>query len=211
MINKSTNDDSLTGAFEAFLSSIKKRMENCIPCKITAINPERTKVSVQPMIMIISRDASQIKRSEIKGIHVNTFGAGDTLISFPIKVGDLGWIEASDRDIGLFLQSFGNSAPPSKRMHSFSDARFIPDIMHNFAIAEEDSAALTIQNRDGTTKIALDQNEIRITSSGVVKINGGTVDESGNFITSGGISLDNHTHPYTWSDPAGSGNTGEPS
>jgi len=44
----------------------------------------------------------------------------------------------------------------------------------------------------------------------------GNVNISGNLITTGEVTgngkvLSTHTHPYTWTDPAGSGNTGVPS
>jgi galactokinase len=62
-------------------------------------------------------------------------------------------------------------------MHSFSDARFIPDIMTNITINnEEDSTALVIQNRSGTVKIAVDENAIRVKNNNVsININNDSV------------------------------------
>lgn len=143
------------------LAAAKRAVEVSIPCVVTKVI-SRTKVHVRPLIKIVARDGTSMERHIIEGLPVFTSGAGDKFISFPVAVGDIGWIDACDRDISLFLQSYENVEPPTSRMHSFSDARFIPDIMTNITIAEEDATAMVIQTRNGAVKIALDDSEIRI-------------------------------------------------
>lgn len=217
MINSETNNDLLSGAFKMLIEAVKKETENSLPCRVVSVNAERTRVTVEPMIKIVGRDTSQVDRAEIKGLPVFTMGGGDTFISFPIKAGDFGWIDASDRDISLFLQSYGKSEPLTGRKHSFSDARFIPDIMRSFTISGDDSSALVISTKDGAHKIAIDQSGIRHTSSANIDVNGATVTPSGDVVTASGVSLDEfkaeydaHGHPYSWTDPGGSGTTGTP-
>lgn len=189
------DEDVLTGAFNVLSKYINKKMQNSLPVKVTWVSSDRKKVNVKPQIMIVGTDGATVERGEIKGVPVSHDGAGGFLVSFNISIGDLGWIDASDRDISLFIQSYSESKPNTKRMHSFSDSRFIPDIMTNFAIAEEDSSAMVIQNRAGNVKVALDENEIRITKDGITfvlsgntitgvapggfDLNGFTIDESG--------------------------------
>ncbi len=186
-----------------------KKIEKSLPCIVKEISGDRKTVTVQPLIKIIDRNGESTERQSYISIPVVNMGAGDILISFPIVVGDLGWIDASDRDISLFLQSYSAESPGSRRMHSFSDARFIPDIMTNFSIDSEDSEALVIQNRAGTVKIAMDD-EIRIvnnsvnvtvdgssvsgTAPGGFNFNGATIDADGNITTAAGVSLDGHGH-----------------
>lgn len=143
------------------LAATKRAVEVSIPCIVTKVI-SRTKVHVRPLIKIVTKGGESYDRHIIEGLPVFTAGAGDKFISFPVAVGDIGWIDACDRDISLFLQSYENVEPPTSRMHSFSDARFIPDIMTNITIAEEDATALVIQTRNGVVKIALDDGEIRI-------------------------------------------------
>ncbi len=188
------NNDELIGCFNNFAKLIKKQMDKCLPVRVTRVSKDRAKVNVKPLINIVSEDKKTIERNEIKGIPVHTLGDGDFLISFKIKVGTLGWIESSDRDISLFKQSLTESGLNTYRMHSFSDARFIPDIMKNFTIAKEDEDALVIQTKSGNIKIALDNSTIRMTSPNDVIINGGRVTPKGDFITKNGVSLDNHPH-----------------
>ena len=170
------DDDLLTGAFNVMFNHINKKMQNSLPVKVTKVSADRKFVNVQPQILVVDSEGETIIRGEIKGIPVVTSGAGNFLISFNITVGDLGWIETSDRDISLFKQSYDQSKPNTKRMHNFSDARFVPDIMKGFTIAEEDAGALVIQNKAGNIKIALDEDEIRIKKDDITLVlSGGSV------------------------------------
>lgn len=160
------NDNAFMDLVREMLVMSKKAIEVSIPCVVTEVI-SRTKVNVKPLIKIVGQDGTAYDRDVIEGMPVFTAGGGDRFISFPVKVGDLGWIDASDRDISLFLQSYSNEQPPTNRMHSFSDARFIPDIMTNITVAEEDATAIVIQNRHGSVKIALDDGQIRIKNEAV--------------------------------------------
>lgn len=235
------DDDLLTGAFNVMIDHINKKMQNSLPVRVVKVSSDRKFVDVQPQILVVDSDGDTILRGEIKGVPVITTGAGGFLISFNIEVGDLGWIETSDRDISLFKQSYDQSKPNTKRMHSFSDSRFVPDIMTNFTIDGEDSDAMTIQNRDSSVKISLNQSKIKIKSpelniettglfkavcAGGIDLNGVTIAPDGTTfspvsftapnvvgtvnVTFGGISGTGHKHPYSWTDPAGSGDTGVP-
>ena len=203
------NDNLLVDLVKDILAASKRAIEVSIPCVVTKVI-SRTKVHVRPLIKVIDKDGNSYERDVIEGLPVFTNGAGDKFISFPIVEGDIGWIDASDRDISLFLQSYSSVNPPTNRMHDFGDARFVPDIMTNITIAEEDANAVVIQNRAGSVKIALDDNEIRVKNgSTVVTVSDGSVDaqtageftfngaritETGDVVTASGVSLDSHPH-----------------
>jgi hypothetical protein len=161
-----TNENLLPDLVKLIIDTAKRTVEVSLPCVVTKVI-SRTKVDVRPLIKIVGRDGISYDRDIIEGLPVFTAGAGDRFISFPVAVGDIGWIDASDRDISLFLQSYENVEPPSSRMHTFSDARFVPDIMTNITIDQEDDTAIVIQNRSGTVKIALDDTEVRIKNEDV--------------------------------------------
>ena len=172
------DDDLLTGAFNVMFNHINKKMQNSLPVKVTKVSTDRKFVNVQPQILVVDSEGGTIIRGEIKGVPVVTSGAGNFLISFNITVGDLGWIETSDRDISLFKQSYDQSKPNTKRMHSFSDARFIPDIMTNFTIDNEDADSMVIQNRDNTVKISLNNDRIKIKAPEVIAETTGNINVS---------------------------------
>ncbi len=183
----------------------KKALEVSIPCIVTKVI-SRTKVNVRPLIKVVAQDGTSTDRGIIEGLPVFTAGAGDRFMSFNVTKGDIGWLDACDRDISLFLQSYDNVEPPTSRMHTFSDARFIPDIMTNITVAEEDATAMVISTRDGTVKIAIDDDEIRIKNNdtsviiGVDNVNvvtsSVTVDITGDSVTGvapGGFDLNGFT------------------
>lgn len=216
------NENLLVDLVRDILSTVKRSVEVSIPCIVTKVI-SRTKVDVRPLIKIVAQDGTSYDRDIVEGLPVFTAGAGDRFVSFPVVAGDLGWIDASDRDISLFLQSYENVEPPTSRMHSFSDARFIPDIMTNITVAEEDATAIVIQNRSGTVKIALDDSEIRIKNDtvslvvdglsvtgvapGGFDLNGAQITSGGDVITANGVSLDGH--PHNQANDSG-GNTEQP-
>ena len=165
-MNTDTSESQMFDLVKKLLATTKKEVEVKIPCVVTKVI-SRTKVNVKPLIKIVAQDGQSYSREEIEGLPVFTNGAGGKLISFPVKAGNIGWIEASDRDLTLFLQSFKESEPTTNRMHSFSDGLFVPDIMTNFTIAAADSDALVIQNIAGDVKITLDDNNVRVVNGAV--------------------------------------------
>lgn len=210
MINESTRNDSLEGLLAELSDSILKRCEKSLPCVVVSVSANRQRVTVKPLIRIVSVDGTDTSRSVIEGLPVYQAGAGNLVMSFPVKAGDIGWIDTADRDISLFLQTYADSRPPTRRKHSFGDARFIPDMMTNFQIAGEDAAAVVIQDRAGTVKIALDAGQIRITNQAVSIVidgstvtgtapggfflNGAQITPAGDFVTPTGASLESHFH-----------------
>ena len=183
------NENLLPDLVREILAATKRSLEVSIPCIVTKVI-SRTKVNVRPLIKIVARNGESTDRAIIEGLPVATFGAGDKFISFPVAVGNIGYLDACDRDISLFLQSYSNVEPPTDRMHSFSDARFVPDIMTNITVAAEDSTAMVIQTRDGVVKIAIDNDEIRIKNDAVSLVVAGS---SVTGIAPGGFDLNGFT------------------
>lgn len=166
----STPEQESTGLFGLLGAGIGKALQNldcCLPAKV--ISFERTppkRVTVQPMYKITSTGGETTQLAQIDSIPVLSYGGAGVLIDFDLKEGDLGWIIANDQDISLFLQSYEEAAGNTKRNHSFSDAFFIPDIMHDYFLAGKDGQA-AIQTQPGTTYITIAEGEINIAVDGV--------------------------------------------
>ncbi len=180
------------------IRKIKKDIEVSLPCVVVKVH-SRILVDVRPLIQRVDSDGNRVSRQVITHVPVETLGGGSTLITFPVAVGDLGWIDASDRDISLFLQSYKESQPGTARMHSLSDARFVPDIMTEFTVSGEDSTAVVIQSRNGSVKIALDQDEIRIKNQGVSIVQSSSMID----VENGAVSVSITDSQVTGTAPAG--------
>src|SRR5690606_7698783 len=105
-------------------------------------------------------------------------GGGDFVLSFPVSPGDFGWIEASDRDISLFMQQQAESGPNTIRKHSFSDGRFIPDKIRDYTISGDDDGAVVLQSLSGSCKVSLRSDDSVVITGGSGTF---TIDPSGKF------------------------------
>jgi hypothetical protein len=122
-------------------------------------------------------------------------GGGGFVANFPLPAGSKGWIKAADRDISLYLQSGNAGAPNTKRMHTFSDGLFIPDVGSGFTVASEDTTNAVIQSLDGSVKVSLGSTTIELKATTVIVTGTLNVTEnlSWNTATTGTDAI-GHTH-----------------
>jgi len=181
-----------------------------LPAIMLAYDRVKNRAMVQPLISMLGAGGVRLGRAPIASVPVLALGGGGFFVNFPLGHGDLGWIEASDRDISLYLQTGQESPPNTLRMHSFEDARFIPDIFDGYTF-ELDEGAMVISNLDGTTRIVMSQTKIKVvspnvevdtttallTASGLVTLNVGALDinttEAGGTTGTGAFNLPANT------------------
>lgn len=199
-INPSSRFD-LAGTFRLILTKFLQGVDDMLPAKVIAYDRETNRASVQPLIVVVTTDDKQVPRAVVPSIQVLQIGAGGFVLSFPVKPGDLGWIKANDRDISLFKQSLKQEQPNTQRKHSFEDAIFIPDTMlRSVTINPEDAENVVLQSIDGTQRIAIWPNKIKITA-GAIELVSATLTHNGKNIGA--------THEHSGVQPGG-GDTGPP-
>lgn len=223
------NDADLGGAFSFIIKKAMGAANGQLPARVLSYNRETNTARVQTMIMMQNVDGQTVSRGAIASVPVlalgGQVGGQGYVINFPIKSGTVGWLRASDRDISLFRQSALQEAPPAtQRQQSFEDGMFIPDVFNMFNLAQEDAEAMIIQSVGGETRIAIDADEIRITSSAKVKVTApdveiiGNVKVTGNVAVSGTITADGEitgngiplsSHKHSGVQPGG-GQSGAP-
>ncbi len=196
--------DDLTGVIRYVLTKHLQNTDDMLPAKVIAFDRAKNRVSVQPLISVVTTSNTLVSRATIASLPVLQLGGGGFVLSFPIATGDLGWIKASDRDISLFLQSYTESQPNTARKHTFEDALFIPDTMMK-GVTLADSSAVCIQSLDGTTSITMKNGVISINAT-TINLNGTTVAITAPTLTSNNVNISS-THVH--SDPQG-GVTGPP-
>lgn len=226
------NDGSLVGVFKTVLKKFLQTTDDMLPAQVIAFDRDTNFASVQPLIMMVSNAGDNVSRAQVASVPVFQIGAGNFVLNFPINPGDLGFIKANDRDTSIFMQSFRPSAPNTERLHSFEDAVFFPAILRDFVINGEDENNVVLQTTDGTQRIAIWPDRVKITSDNEITLDapltrvigdficenvGGTGQATfaGNILCNGDIigdagggeiSLNSHVHV----DAGGSGDSGQP-
>lgn len=185
------DEGTLAGGIQFVFSKLLQNVNGMLPAKVIAFDRNANRVQVQPLIAIVTTDDTTVSRAQLASIPVMVMGGGNFMLNFNLNPGDLGWILANDRDISGFLQSYAESAPNTVRKNSFADAVFIPDVMRDFTIAEEDAEACVLQSLDGTVKISLSVGKIKLTAA-TIELDGdviidNTLTVQGALIAQGGI------------------------
>jgi hypothetical protein len=154
---------TLTGLLETAFKKTLQKLEGQLPCEVLSYDRSSNRATVRPLLDVVHMSGQLTSRGQYASIPVLALGGGGYTVTFPLVRGDKGWIEASDRDISLFLQAMDNAPPGSFRMHVFSAGRFIPDSFAAYSFnAADDSSSMVMQSYDGTVKITLDPAKIRI-------------------------------------------------
>ena len=118
---------TLGGVMRWAFKKLLQSTDGMLPAKVIAVDAKREYATVQPLIHVLATDNSLTPRAQVAKVPIFTIGAGNFVLSFPVKAGDLGWIFASDRDISLYVQTNAAAGPNTNRLHSFEDGVFFPD------------------------------------------------------------------------------------
>lgn len=154
-------DNNLGAILEWILRKDRQRFDVQLPARVISYDRAKNVARVQPLIAMVGTDGKATQRASIASVPVLALGGGGFFINFPLAAGDLGWIEASDRDISLFVQNLNSATPGTIRLHTFQDARFVPDVFRQYTFTPADGA-MVISSLDGATRVEL--------SDGVAKI-----------------------------------------
>jgi hypothetical protein len=157
------NDDSLLGMARQILDKFLAQVDDMLPARVVSYDRQANRATVVPLVKVLTTDNRQVGRAQIAAVPVMMFGGDGVALSFNLKAGDLGWIKANDRDISILLQSYRESAPNTLRKHSFQDAVFIPDVMRGLTLAEEDATHAVLQTLDGSVRLAVWPDRVKIT------------------------------------------------
>ncbi len=195
---KAADEGNLIGLFKTVQERILRNSENMLPARVVNFDRARNRVTVQPMIRLLGTNDTTISRGQLHSIPVYNPSGGGFGVYFPLVAGNLGWIQANDRDISLFLQSYEEANPNTTRKHLFSDAVFYPDMMTGYSIDGEDTENLTIQNNDASVKVTLSNDTIKLKAVNIIT-------ESDTFTHNGVDISSTHVHLQNDGNDAGGG------
>ncbi|CDG21074.1 conserved protein of unknown function [Xenorhabdus poinarii G6] len=220
------SEGSLAGQFMAAFRNLMLNVEDMLPATVVSYDDQTNRAVIKPLVMMATTEGKTVSRAPLANIPVFRFGGGGFFLRVPIRAGDFGWLKANDRDISLIFQRGGQEDQPNTaRLHSFSDAMFVPDTIKGWAIDGKNLDALVIQSMDGSVCLSLHSNKLVIDSplleinvpetrfTGNVTINGnyavnGNSDSYGGTMRHNGRNIgDTHQHSGVHT---GDGNTGAP-
>ncbi|MDR1367907.1 MAG: hypothetical protein LBJ76_04225 [Candidatus Accumulibacter sp.] len=167
------DEGSLAGVMRTLFNKMLQDVHCMLPAQVVSYDRQDNTATVRPLIRVVGSSGQTMSRAPIVRVPVLALGGGKFVINFPLDPGDLGWIEASDRDISIFMQGLGDAAPNTVRLHNFSDSRFIPDIFRKYTLSDEDMADMVIMSTDGQTKIVIRQDAVLIKTPKDVTIDSG--------------------------------------
>lgn len=208
-------------AMRIALDSAQSRIWTAIPGIVTAFDPIKQIVNVQPAITAVIRDDkgkfSTTNLPMLLDCPVQFPCGGGVVMTMPIAVGNEGLVVFASRCIDAWWALGGIQNQVELRMHDLSDGFFIPGVRsqpHKFTDTTKISITdAQIRSEDGATVISLNPTSqvVTITAPGGVTVNAnmtvnGWVHASGD-VTGQGTSLHTHKHSGV---TAGSAQTGQP-
>lgn len=200
-------DEDADGAVGFLLKKALQKTNNQLPARIISYDRDRNRAQVEILYQLTYTNGINVQMQAPAQVPVVQIGGGGMVLNFPLNKGDLGWIKASDRDISLFLQSYGAERGNTPRMHDFADGVFYPDVMKGWAV--DDPAAAVLQTLDGGTAIALKGGRVMINVEGcifTITPDGVTCNKpitAPQFSGSDGVNLIGHNHSDSSGDTIG--------
>lgn len=162
------DESSFPGMLRAVMRKMMMGTDGMLPAKVVSYDRESNMATVRPIVALLTTGGEIVPRAQVARVPVLALGGGGFVINFPLQAGDLGWIEASDRDISLFMQGMQEDlAPNTRRLHSFEDGRFIPDVFAAYNVSEVGADAMTIQSLNGAVRVEISPTKLLLVASDV--------------------------------------------
>lgn len=104
--------------------------ETCIPCIVTAYDPDNHTVDVAPLpnhTRDSGKEIEEIKRTELHGIRLLSFSHGGFVVDAPVFVGDTGYVIACDRSCKKIIESNSTRLYEDDAEHELNKGTGVPD------------------------------------------------------------------------------------
>ena len=176
--------------------------------KVTAVG-EKT-ISCRPVINRVV-DGQSVELPEFIEVPPVFMQGGGSYTAYPIAIDDYCLLLFTERCFDRWYKGQDYQPPAELRMHDYSDGFALIGINPFASAITIPSVIQQTGDRNHTGNVTRTGN---MTIEGNLDLTGnltvtGTINADGE-ITGNGVALSTHTHPYSWTDPAGSGNTGAP-
>lgn len=180
--------NNLDGVITAAIKRYLQRVQTCIPAIVKEVK-SRDRVIVSPAVQQTNSEWQSVPWADIT-LPVCTPCGNGIFASFPLAVGDTGWIIAGDLDPSLF---FNDKSRPQRQntfeRHKYQFGYFVPDTINGYSVSSDDDGCLVIGSKDGNTKVTIGNDSLKIKSDSVIIE---TTDNAS--VTIDGVNWKTHNH-----------------
>lgn len=127
-----------------------------LPARIVSFDPSDQTAEIEVMHVPIV-NGRELPIPNLKKVPVAISRAGGFAITYPMKVGDEGWVEFAARNTDEWYTSGEKTKAASSRMHDLSDGMFVPGGMVSkpSALSGYSTEATEIRTADGQYKLQM--------------------------------------------------------
>lgn len=161
MNTNNNNHVDIVDFTKSITNTIGLSTNTAIPAEVTKVI-SRSRVEVKPLIKIEGNDGVFYSRAVITDVPLINSGNSKASITYPVTVGDLGWLIACDRDITNFKSTLTESSADTHRRHNFSDSFFMLDKLEQTETL--DNSSLYVLTDSDVTNIKVNKDELLLTN-----------------------------------------------
>lgn len=211
--------EDLASVMRVAFTAMMANVYTSIPGTVVRYNSSTKTVDVSPTIKMVFENGEVKSMPIITDVQVVFAGTDQVVIQYKLRKGNPGLLFFSSQSLENWMISTGGEVEPGdSRKFALTDAFFLPGLFPPRSPGKVGrGTGLELLSED--TSMVMKTGLIEITSpqttiNGNVTIKGnltvsGNANIGGDAII-GGVSFLSHGHPYSWSDPGGSGTTGAP-
>ena len=111
--------------------SVRSGLENvhtAIPGEVVEFDAAEAKARIRPLVRRKLANGDIQPLADVYEVPVLYPSSGDSVVSWPLLVGDSGILIFAERNIDAWLQRGGVQDPPSKRRFDLTDGMFVPGL-----------------------------------------------------------------------------------
>jgi hypothetical protein len=189
------NSPTLGNLIDSRIRYTLSDLHTALPCTVLAYHPSTQSVDIQPLIRKEYSNDYIADLPIIQGIPLLFQGTTNSLISFPINVGDIVLAVFCETSIDKWVNSQGEKVSPGKgQLHDLSDAFAIPGLQtfrtHNSPNPDNLEVRFNVGTSNETSVKMKQDGSVDINAPLKVNINSPSSEFSGDVTISGDIQVD---------------------
>lgn len=194
-MNREERLDDPEESLRLALESAQAQIWTAMPGVVTAVDPTKQTVSVQPTIQGTTEkpngDTTNVNLPLLVDVPLMFPRAGGFALTFPVKAGDEVLVVFGCRCIDSWWQSGGVGAPAEARMHDLSDGfAILAPTSQPKKLSNVSSANVQLRDETGTTFLEVTPGgKIKLTATSELEMVAPTIKMTGNMTLTGNTTV----------------------